>query len=244
MAEFAAGAAAAAVDLAAQDHAEADSAAKCHHEEVREADAGSEPTLGDDKGVDIVLDHNREAEPLFQEGANRDIAPAEEWREAADAVAAVDGAGHAEAEAEEAAIRADRVGGLQVGNESCQGGDDCLRLGIGAEREGALIDDLGPEVGEGGDDLGLGELGADDEAGLAVEGKQNRAAAAGRDAGLVFVDEVLGDEVGGDAGDCGEGEAGNLGDLGAGDWAAVVDDPQDEGLVDLANGLSVGLTQP
>ena len=73
VAELGAGAGRAAVDLAVEDQAAADPGADGQHHHVRLAAGGAEEVLGEGGDVAVVVDEDRQPDPLFDEVADRQV---------------------------------------------------------------------------------------------------------------------------------------------------------------------------
>ena len=182
-------AAPAAVELAVEDHAHADAAAEGDDEEVGDADAGAEPLLGQGQGVDVVLDRPPAAPAVLRAvgGGGRRAS-----RRRARSGRCRRGGRSSPARPRPEAEDRGRPGGRRAGRRPARQGRRRPPPVGGRRRAGSArwATISAPRSVEGGDDVGLGQLGPEDEAGLAVEGEQDRAAAAGGDAGLALVDQA------------------------------------------------------
>src|SRR2546427_8629751 len=77
-------------DLAVDDDAETDASSDRDGEEVLQADAGPEPLLRDRQAIHVVVDPHRYLQLIGQRVAQRNIAPVEDVRVAADPLGGID----------------------------------------------------------------------------------------------------------------------------------------------------------
>src|SRR4051812_19199897 len=141
---------------------------------------------------------------------------------------AIDDAGHAETQAEKAAIGMTRA---EIINQRAKRVDDRFRREIIPKRTRTLLNDFRAEIGQRDDDLVTGEFDADDEAGGAINGEEDGTAATRRFTRTLFDDDALLDKGTGDAGNGGETEPRGLADFGTGDRAEIMNEAKYEGLV-------------
>ena len=89
-------------DTAVADHAAADPGADGDVDEMAQATAGAEPQFAQGRGVGVVLEPDRQAQPLTQQIAQRHVAPTEQGgRKQGDAALQVERAGRRDAAAGE-----------------------------------------------------------------------------------------------------------------------------------------------
>ena len=88
----------AALQGAVDDHRAADAGAEVDAHQVRLAAAGAEPPLGPDRGVGVVLDHDRQPQPRADGLAQRLVAPGQVRGEQHVGAVGVDEAGRADAD--------------------------------------------------------------------------------------------------------------------------------------------------
>ena len=210
----------AAVHVPAGDDARADAGADLHEQQERLV-APVHPVLADRHDVHVVVDQRRHAEVLRQPLAHRVVVPARHDRRVhGPAGDVLDRPGQADADAAE---RAEVAAGLaqQLLDRRLEPGEQ--RVGAFGDRDVVRLlgEDLAAQVGDRDAGVGGADVGADHDAGLAVEGERGRRSAAGRRAVGPGHQPLVGEQHVDALGDGRAGQPGGGGEVAAGDGVAV-----------------------
>ncbi len=221
VAEFAGAPGGTAVDAAAVNEAGPDAAPKRDDGEVTDLSTWSDETLRNGKGIDVVVDGDRNARPVLQQFRDRHIDPAEERRESTDAGAPVDRTGHAQADAAQP-IMLDPDRDEQVVH-GCRGKLHHIGSSVRSKRNACVGHDRALDVDEDRQDLVVHQLQARDNAHGRVEIEEHRPPTTRRVSDRALDQETFVDEVADDPGDRPAAQAGQLREIRPAGWTLLAE---------------------